>query len=106
MDPAWSLLAPRLVTDARGRRSAGGWRTARGRWRRTAWSRRSCAAPSPRRSRRWALVELGPPARGTVSFLGAGSPTKIDYRKKGTLILTSPLEDLGKAGNQGLWAEK
>ena len=29
-------------------------------------------------------------------FLGEGSPTKIDYRKKvGTLILSSPLEDLG-----------
>ena len=36
------------------------------------------------------------------SFFGEGSPTKIDYRKKkenkqkGTLILTSLLEDLGK----------
>ena len=28
------------------------------------------------------------------SSLGEGSPTKIDYRKKGTLILTSLLEDL------------
>ena len=27
-------------------------------------------------------------------FFGEGSPTKIDYRKKGTLILTSLLEDL------------
>ena len=27
-------------------------------------------------------------------FLEEGSPTKIEYRKKGTLILTSPLEDL------------
>ena len=27
-------------------------------------------------------------------FLGEGSPTKIDYRKKGALILTSLLEDL------------
>ena len=27
-------------------------------------------------------------------FLGEGSPTAIDYRKKGTLILTSLLEDL------------
>ena len=27
-------------------------------------------------------------------FLGEGSPTKIDYRKKGTLIPTSLLEDL------------
>ena len=29
-------------------------------------------------------------------FLGEGSPTKIDYRKKGTLILTSLSEDLEK----------
>ena len=28
------------------------------------------------------------------SCLGEGSPTKINYRKKGTLILTSLLEDL------------
>ena len=27
-------------------------------------------------------------------FLGEGSPTKIDYRKKATLILTLLLEDL------------
>ena len=27
-------------------------------------------------------------------FLGEGLPTKIDYRQKGTLILTSLLEDL------------
>ena len=39
---------------------------------------------------------LGPSARCpfTVSFFGEGSPTKIDYRKKGTLILTSLLEHL------------
>ena len=39
---------------------------------------------------------LGPPARCPFSppFLGEGSPTKIDYRKRGTLILTSLLEDL------------
>ena len=38
----------------------------------------------------------GPPGLRpfTVSFLGEGSPTKLDYRKQGTLILTSPLEDL------------
>ena len=29
-------------------------------------------------------------------FLGEGSPTKIDYRKRGTLILTSLLEDLAE----------
>ena len=28
------------------------------------------------------------------SFFGEGSPTKINYRKKGSLILTSLLEDL------------
>ena len=36
-------------------------------------------------------------------FLGEGSPTKIDYRKTGTLILSSQsslLEDLGKDENQ------
>ena len=27
-------------------------------------------------------------------FFGEGSPTKIDYRKRGTLILTSLLENL------------
>ena len=31
-------------------------------------------------------------------FWGAGYPTKIDYRTKGALILTSLLEDLGVAG--------
>ena len=34
-------------------------------------------------------------------FLGEGSPTQIDYRKKGTLILTSPLEDLHEPGLRG-----
>ena len=29
-----------------------------------------------------------------VSFLGEGSPAKIDYRKNGTLILASLLENL------------
>ena len=37
---------------------------------------------------------LGPPVVPFYPFLGEGSPTKIDYRKKGTLILTSLLEDL------------
>ena len=32
--------------------------------------------------------------RPFILFLGEGSPTKIDYRKKGTLILTSLLEHL------------
>ena len=50
----------------------------------TLLSRRSCMVP-----------QLGPPARCPFSpaFFGEGSPTKIDYRKKGTLILTSLLED-------------
>ena len=37
---------------------------------------------------------LGPPAVPFYPFLREGSPTKIDYRTKGTLILTSLLEDL------------
>ena len=47
-------------------------------------------------------------------FGGEGSPTKIDYREKGTLILTSLLEDLalpwtlkkGAGGYGGLSVEK
>ena len=42
----------------------------------------------------------------TVSFLEEGSPTKIDYRKKGTLILTSLLEDLVGPGVVGIGADK
>ena len=38
---------------------------------------------------------LGPPVVPfSTPFLREGSPTKIDYRKKGTLILASLLEDL------------
>ena len=37
---------------------------------------------------------LGPPVAPFCPFLGQGSPTKIDYTKKGTLILASLLEDL------------
>ena len=38
---------------------------------------------------------LGPPVVPLLSPLfGEGSPTGIDYREKGTLILTSLLEDL------------
>ena len=40
------------------------------------------------------LPSLGPPVVPFCRFLGEGSPTKIDGRKKGTLILTSLLEDL------------
>ena len=40
--------------------------------------------------------DLGPPVVPFLTpLLGEGSPTKVDYRKKGTLIPTSLLEDLG-----------
>ena len=39
---------------------------------------------------------LGLPVVPFYPFLGEGSPTKIDYGEKGTLILTSLPEDLGK----------
>ena len=43
------------------------------------------------------VQQLGPPARCPVNlFLGEGSPTKMDKRKRGTLILTSLLEDPDK----------
>ena len=41
-----------------------------------------------------------PPSSSLLPFFGEGSPTKIDYRKKGTLILTSLLEDLDKLNNK------
>ena len=37
---------------------------------------------------------LGPPVVPVDPLLGEGSSTKIDYRKKGALILTSPLKNL------------
>ena len=40
--------------------------------------------------------ETRSPSSAILPFFGEGSPTKIDYRKKGTLILTSLLEDLGE----------
>ena len=41
------------------------------------------------------VPSLGPPVVPfSPLFLRQGSPTKMDYRKKGTLILTSMLEDL------------
>ena len=49
---------------------------------------------------RW-LVTLGPPVP-FYPFLGEGSPTKIDYRKKDTLILTSRLDDLAGVFHQQL----
>ena len=49
--------------------------------------------------------DVGPPAIGALLhrfFLGEGSPTEIDYRKKGTLILASLLEDLGYLNDSGV----
>ena len=40
-----------------------------------------------------------PPSSGLLPFFwGEGSPTKIDYSKSGTLIVSSLLEDLGDFG--------
>ena len=41
-----------------------------------------------------ATTLLGPPVVPFYPFFGEGVSTKIDYRKKGTLILTSLLDDL------------
>ena len=43
---------------------------------------------------RFSGSQLGPPVVPFYPCLGEGSPTKMDYKKKGTLILTSLLEDL------------
>ena len=40
------------------------------------------------------MTMLVPPVVPFYPFLGEGSPTKIDYRKKGTHILNSLLEGL------------
>ena len=40
------------------------------------------------------FLTLGPPVVPFEPFLGEGSPTKIEDRKKGALVLTSLLEDL------------
>ena len=42
---------------------------------------------------------LGPPVVPLYPFLGKGSLTKIDYRRKVTLILTTPQEDLDSLTN-------
>ena len=43
----------------------------------------------------WTAAQaMSPSTALEPTFFGEGSPTKIDYRKKGTLILTSLLEDL------------
>ena len=46
------------------------------------------------RGRRWAGTTRSPGSALSHPFLGEGSPTKIDYRQKGTPILASLLEDL------------
>ena len=43
------------------------------------------------------LANLGPPVVPFYSFFGEGSPTKIDYRRKGTLILTPPCVEISAA---------
>ena len=40
------------------------------------------------------------PSSAVLPFFGEGSPTKVDCRKKGTLILTSLLEDLVSIGGK------
>ena len=40
------------------------------------------------------LKLLSPPVVPLYPFFGGGFPVKVDYRKKGSLILTSLLEDL------------
>ena len=45
-------------------------------------------------SQHWDVVPRSP-SSALLPFFGEGFPTKIDYRKKGTLILTSLLDDLG-----------
>ena len=43
------------------------------------------------------------PSSAFYSFFGEGSPTKIDYRKKASLILTSLLEDLERFRTPKKW---
>ena len=47
---------------------------------------------------RWNQTWPGPPVVPFYPFSGEGSPTKIDYERKGSLILTSLLEDLVGGG--------
>ena len=53
------------------------------------------------------MGQLGPPVVPFYPILGEGPPTAIDCRKKGTLILTSLLEDLGKIDYRpvGKWTQ-
>ena len=57
------------------------------------WTRDSAAAcKGPKRELQLNFAYLGPVP--FYPFFGEGSPSKIDYRKEGTLILTSLLEYL------------
>ena len=49
---------------------------------------------------------LGPPVVPFYPVLGEGSPTKVDYtdKKVGTLIRSSPLEDLAKQMGENKWS--
>ena len=52
---------------------------------------------SPRCHLKWvgcSTAILGPPRSALLRFLGGRFPTKIDYRKKGSFILSFLLEDL------------
>ena len=46
-------------------------------------------------------ADLGPPVVPFHFFLGEGSPTKIDYRRKGTLLLEDLETFRSRAGGQG-----
>ena len=50
--------------------------------------------------------KLGPRATCAAFFLGEGPATKIDYKKVGTHIRTSLLEDLEKSATKGSNREK
>ena len=63
---------------------------------------RAYAKEQRRRCRFAKSQDPGPPVVPFYPFLG-GSPTKIDYRKKSTLILTSLLEDLEIQSSLECW---
>ena len=48
------------------------------------------------------VTYLGPPVVPFLPYSGEGSPTKIDYPKKGTLVITSLLEDLATIQGNGI----
>ena len=97
----WQLLFGQPQTNS----STNPWRTGH-QWQLKTESDRCSTSGMPTSSRRavfrrshvWAernlaKTKLGPPVV-PLPFFGEGSPTKIDYRKKGSLILTSLLADL------------